>query len=153
MSANPQALLWFRPMGSGDLVTVADIEARSYTFPWSLGNFSDSLAAGHDCLLCLSSEMTVGYAVLMLAGPESHLLNITIDSAMQRQGYGAALLDHVVHVARSVRSEQLLLEVRPSNGSAKRLYQRAGFRVIGVRKGYYPAKFGREDALVMSLSL
>jgi len=153
MSANPKTMLWFRSMRPDDLDTVAQIEARSYAFPWTLGNFRDSLLAGHDCWLCLIAEEIVGYAVLMVAGPESHLLNITVDRELQRQGYGTGMLAHVVQRARGGGADQLLLEVRPSNGSAKRLYQRAGFRVIGIRKNYYPARIGREDALVMSLSL
>jgi [ribosomal protein S18]-alanine N-acetyltransferase len=153
LSANPEPVVWFRTMRPEDLDCVASIEGRTYAFPWTLGNFRDSVLAGHDCVTCLSGEAIVGYFVLMIAGPESHLLNITIDRDEQRRGYGSALLDQVVRRARKAGSEQLLLEVRPSNGPAKRLYQRAGFRVVGVRKNYYPARAGREDALVMSLSL
>lgn len=153
MSANPKPLVWFRTMRPEDLEYVAHIEGRTYAFPWTLGNFRDSVLAGHDCVTCGAADAIVGYFVLMVAGPESHLLNITIDRDEQRRGYGSALLEQVVSRARNAGCEQLLLEVRPSNGPAKRLYQRAGFRVVGIRKNYYPARAGREDALVMSLAL
>jgi len=143
----------FRPMREGDLASVIGIEQRSYDFPWTLGNFRDSLRAGYSCWTCRSHEGLIGYAVLMLAAGEAHLLNLTIDTYFHRQGHGTRLLEHVVSTARQYGARILLLEVRPSNAAGLELYARHGFRQIGVRRDYYPAQDGRESALVLALEL
>jgi ribosomal-protein-alanine N-acetyltransferase len=71
----------------------------------------------------------------------------------QRRGHGRALLAHLLDVARGHGARVLFLEVRPSNAAAQRLYAGFGFEQIGVRRGYYPAHGGREDALVFSIAL
>ena len=97
--------------------------------------------------------MMLGYAVLMPAVDEVHLLNISIDTEYQRQGVGAALLDEMLHVARGLNVQRVILEVRPSNLAALGLYRQAGFSELAVRRGYYPAANGREDAMVMEYRL
>ena len=67
--------------------------------------------------------------------------------------FGARLLRHAMSVARQAGAATLLLEVRPSNVKAVELYRHFGFAQIGVRRGYYPADGGREDALVMTHAL
>jgi ribosomal-protein-alanine N-acetyltransferase len=95
----------------------------------------------------------IGYAVLMLAAGEGHLLNLSIAAHAQRRGHGRNLLGNVVGVARSLDAKILFLEVRPTNEVGQRLYTGYGFKQIGVRRGYYPARRGREDALVLALDL
>ena len=138
-------------MGESDLEPVIEIEQRIYAFPWTLGNFRDSLRAGYSCWVCHGGEGLMGYAVLMLAAGEAHLLNLTIDSPFQRQGHGSRLLRHLVSTARDYGAQVLFLEVRPSNAAGLELYARHGFRRIGVRRDYYPAQGGRENALVLAL--
>lgn len=142
-----------RPLAEAHLDAVLDIERDIYEFPWTAGNFRDSLRAGYSCWSCLEDERLIGYAILMLAAGEGHLLNLSIAAQHQRRGHGARLLGHVVQVAREYGARVLFLEVRPSNVAGQRLYAAHGFRQIGVRRGYYPARDGREDAIVLSLPL
>jgi ribosomal-protein-alanine N-acetyltransferase len=89
----------------------------------------------------------------MLAVDEAHLLNLAVDPAHQRQGYGWCMLDWIARTMHEYGARSLLLEVRPSNLEAQRLYLAYGFEQIGVRRGYYPARWGREDAIVMRVPL
>jgi ribosomal-protein-alanine N-acetyltransferase len=136
-----------------DLEAVAAIEQEIYEFPWTLGNFRDSLAAGYSCWAARSPAGLIGYAVMMLAANEAHLLNLSIARAWQRLGHGNQMLEHVLGVARKECARAIFLEVRPSNPAARQLYERHGFAQVGVRKEYYPAANGREDALIFSLAL
>jgi ribosomal-protein-alanine N-acetyltransferase len=142
-----------QPLADGDLEAVLAIESGIYEFPWTLGNFRDSMRAGYSCWALYEDQRLIGYAVLMLAAGEGHLLNLSIAAAAQRRGHGARLLGHLVRVARDYGARVLFLEVRPSNAPAQRLYAAHGFHQIGVRRGYYPARDGREDAIVLSLPL
>jgi ribosomal-protein-alanine N-acetyltransferase len=150
MSAVLQAQLGFEPMCERDLEAVIEIEQRIYAFPWTPGNFGDSIRAGYGCWVYRSGAELLGYAVLMLAAGEAHLLNLTIDSRFQRRGHGSRLLEHLVRIAREYRARVLFLEVRPSNVAGLELYARHGFRQIGVRRDYYPAQGGHESALVLA---
>ena len=143
----------FEPMREADLRAVLDIEETLYEFPWTLGNFRDSLRAGYACWVIREARSVIGYAVLMLAAGEAHLLNLSVAAHSQRRGHGRRLLYHLAQVARDHKSRILFLEVRPTNEAGQRLYGGYGFRQIGVRRGYYPARKGREDALVLALDL
>ena len=140
-------------MRESDLRAVLEIEESIYEFPWTLGNFRDSLRAGYACWVMREGRHLIGYAVLMLAAGEAHLLNLSVASGSQRRGHGRHLLHSVVQAARSYKAKALFLEVRPTNAGGQRLYAGYGFRQIGVRRGYYPARKGREDALVLALDL
>lgn len=153
MSAVLQPRLEFAPMTAIDLDAVAAAEIPLYEFPWTRTNFSDSLAAGYSAWVMRVGQDLVGYAVMMLVIDEAHILNLSIAREWQRQGNGMRLLDFLIHTARLARVQTLFLEVRPSNSAARALYGRRGFRQIGVRRGYYPAAWGREDALVMTVRI
>jgi ribosomal-protein-alanine N-acetyltransferase len=141
------------PMREQDLAEVMRIETAIYTHPWTHGNFADSIRAGYDCRTWRVAGELVGYFVLMAAAGEAHLLNLSIAVKHQRSGHGGALLAEAALLARSLGARSVFLEVRPSNRAAQMLYTRFGFRRIAVRKGYYPASPGREDALVLTLPL
>jgi ribosomal-protein-alanine N-acetyltransferase len=143
----------FEPMSEADLRAVIEIEESLYEFPWTLGNFRDSLRAGYGCWVYSDGRRLTGYAVLMHAAGEAHLLNLSVAAHAQRRGHGRSLLDHVVGIARENEAKVLFLEVRPTNDVGQRLYAGYGFKQIGVRRGYYPARRGREDALVLALDL
>lgn len=145
----PGAELEFLPMAEADLDAVMAIEQMVHPFPWSRGNFVDSLLAGYACWVGRIAGRIVGYVVVMPVVDESHLLNISVDAAWQGRGLGARLLRHAMRVGRRGGAERLLLEVRPSNTAALRLYEHFGFVRIGVRRNYYPAAEGREDAYVL----
>ena len=138
----------FLAMSPRDLDEVVAIESSIYPFPWSRGNFADSMKARYSCWVCRLGVELIGYSVTMLAVDEAHLLNIGVAAARQGRGHGARLLRHAMHDAKMVGANTLLLEVRPSNEKAITLYRHFGFVQIGLRKGYYPAEGGREDALV-----
>lgn len=141
------------PMNVNDLDGVLAIENAVYPFPWTRGNFADSLAAGYSAWVCRIGGELVGYAVIMMVLDEAHLLNISVDQSRHGMGFGARLLRHAMSVARTLGARMLLLEVRPSNERALQLYKHFGFVRIGVRKAYYPAHDGREDALVLTHAL
>ncbi|HET6719997.1 MAG TPA: ribosomal protein S18-alanine N-acetyltransferase [Rhodocyclaceae bacterium] len=153
MSAPVAAAVSISPMGEADLDTVSALEADVAAFPWTRGHFSDCLKAGYSGWVLKVDEVIAGYAVLMMAVDEGHLLNIGIASSFQRRGLGAQMLEHVLARTRQSGGVSLLLEVRPSNDKALALYQRYGFGEIGRRKAYYPAHIGREDALVLRRAL
>jgi ribosomal-protein-alanine N-acetyltransferase len=140
-------------MRENDLDEVLAIENVIYTHPWTRGNFSDSLRAGYDCRTWRLQGELVGYFILMAAAGEAHLLNLSIAARRQRGGHGSALLREALDLARRRAARSVFLEVRPSNAAAQALYARFGFRRIGVRRAYYPAHFGREDALVYTREL
>ena len=145
-----------RPMTTADLGRVVAIERAAYSFPWSRGNFVDSLAAGYLCELLAdpASGETIAYFVAMVGAGEMHLLNLTVAPMWQGHGHGQALLDRLLHSCREHRLASLGLEVRASNRRARELYRRRGFAEVGRRGAYYPAAFGtREDAVLMSLQL
>jgi [ribosomal protein S18]-alanine N-acetyltransferase len=143
----------FFPMNENDLDAVAALEASLQPFPWSRGNFADSLVAGYSVwVLRLGGEL-IGFSVVMRVIDEAHLLTIGICERYQGQGYGARMLRHAMECARLGGASKLFLEVRPSNERAVELYRHFGFHQIGVRKGYYPAEAGREDALIFDKEL
>lgn len=153
MSAVLNQISRFRPMSFNDLEAVAAIEQTIYSFPWSLGNFRDSLHAGYSCWINEIDGEVVGYAVMMLAAGEAQLLNLGIAGPWQRLGLGRRFLQNMIKVARDYRASSMLLEVRPSNMAARRLYLDTGFQETALRKHYYPAHDGREDAVLMELPL
>ena len=153
MSAQLQPRWRFRPMVARDVTAVQAIEASAYSFPWTRGNFIDSLAAGYIAEVVVGDSGPAGYFVAMAGVDELHLLNVTVAPAAQGQGLGSLLLDAVQAHGEQLRLATLLLEVRQSNERARALYRRRGFAEIGLRRAYYPAMQGREDAVVMRLPL
>jgi ribosomal-protein-alanine N-acetyltransferase len=143
----------FAAMAEADLDAVAAAEARIYAFPWTRGNFADSLAAGHEAWLAEQGGRMIGYAVVMQVLDEAHLLNISVLPELQRGGRGSALLGHLWGRARQRAATRMLLEVRPGNLAGQEFYLRHGFVEIGRRRDYYPAHEGREDAIVMAREL
>ncbi len=155
MTAAPQpALPPLQPMRASDVDAVVAVEVRAYPYPWSRGNFIDSLAAGYAAKLARGEDGgLVGYFIAMPGVDELHLLNLTVAPEPQGRGHGGALLQAVVAQAAALPAARLLLEVRESNQRARRLYAGHGFAEVGRRRAYYPARHGREDAIVMSLAL
>ena len=141
------------PLGDADIDEMVAIENCIFPYPWTRGNFVDSVASGYSVWGCRVAGELVGYFVLMIAVDEAHLLNISVAGKRQRMGFGARLLEWAMTSAQQAGASSLLLEVRPSNRSALALYRQFGFRQIGLRRGYYPAAEGCEDALVLRREL
>jgi ribosomal-protein-alanine N-acetyltransferase len=147
--------LHFSRMEEADVEEVMRIELDAYPFPWSAGNFIDSVRGAYVCRVARdASGRMVGYFLMMMIIDEAHLLNITVDPGMHGRGYGLALLEHAVGLARDNQMTSIMLEVRPSNLRALSIYERYGFGRVGLRRNYYPAPHNaRENAIVMRLML
>lgn len=144
-------------MAARDVDGVLDIEKLAYSFPWTRGNFIDSLVAGYPAqvlhVLDAGQVSLGGYFVALVGVAELHLLNVTVAPDRQGQGLGCRLLNAVRDLGVAHQLEHLFLEVRHSNHRAQALYRRFGFAEVGLRRAYYPAAHGREDAVVMRLEL
>ena len=144
---------YYRLMREDDLQNIMPIEQAAYQFPWSESIFRDCLHAGYICWVMEVDHKLIGYAVLMIAIDECHLLNLCIDPELQNRGFGRRLLTKMIDCARECSANSAFLEVRPSNTFAVKLYESEGFNEIGVRKDYYPARKGREDAVIFANEL
>ena len=142
-----------RPMMEIDLPEVAAIEQASYAFPWSENIFRDCLRVGYTCRALDLAGRVIGYGVMSLGAGEAHILNVCVREEFRTVGFGRRLLEHLLERAAAAGVIEAFLEVRPSNLAAIRLYQRLGFEQIGIRRGYYQAPDGREDAIVLKLAL
>ncbi len=138
-----------RAMTRDDLAIVSAIEIAAYPHPWSRAHFADSLIAGYDAWIFERRDEVIGYAVVMWAIDEVHLLNLCVAVPHQGQGMGRRLLRWLTGDAAARGARGIMLEVRPSNLSALALYRADGFHEIGLRRGYYPAGSLREDAVVL----
>lgn len=142
-----------RLMRADDLDEVDAIERASYEFPWTRGIFADCLKAGHPCWVLCVDEVVAGYGILSVGAGEAHVLNICLGPDFRGRGLGRHLLERLLDVARWSGAQRVFLEVRPSNPLARALYASMGFAEIGRRPRYYPARDGREDAIVMALPI
>ena len=147
------AELILRPMERNDITVLAEIEAAAYEFPWELETFRSCFKVGYHCWIGERAREVVAYGISTIGAGESHVLNICVAPSWQGRGYGRAILEKLIAEATRFKADTMFLEVRPSNLSAIRLYQNMGFNEIGMRKEYYPARNGREDALVMARML
>ena len=151
MSEPPQILI--RDMGFDDVAMVAQLERRSYAFPWSDAIFRDCLRAGYYCCVAQLDHIVLGYAIMSSGAGEAHVLNLCVAEDYRCRGIGTQLLWHLLEFAKGLGVADVFLEVRPSNTTAIRLYQTLGFTQIGMRRGYYQAAEGREDAVVLRRGL
>lgn len=142
-----------RAMRELDIPRIMQIENEAYEFPWTAGIFSDCLRVGYHCLVLELGREICGYGVMSVAVGECHLLNICIHPVYQHQGLGTQLVALLLHRARDHKANTALLEVRKSNQAAYGLYLKMGFDEIGIRHGYYPARKGREDAIILAKAL
>ena len=140
-------------MQMDDLDAIMLIEPTIYTHPWTRGNFSDSLNSGYSAWVLEANQKIIGYALLMMVLDEAHLLNLSVAKSHQKQGLGRYLLEHMLQIAQNHKAANMFLEVRPSNISAIALYENLGFCEMAVRRNYYPAHDGREDAVLMGLAI
>ena len=143
----------FRPMRDQDLDAVVAIEQACYAFPWSRGIFKDCLCVGYSCWVMEADLEIHGYGIMTVGAGESHILNLCVRPKKHGMGFGTLLLRHLLEYAGKHHATITFLEVRPSNENAIRLYERAGFSIVGTRREYYPAGEGREDALILSRGL
>jgi [ribosomal protein S18]-alanine N-acetyltransferase len=152
MAIAPELLtpgLAIRPMRGQDVADVVAIERASYQFPWSDGIFRDCLRVGYVCRVVTQSRAITAYGVMSFGAGEAHILNLCVAEPYRCRGVGGRLLAALVERASAAGMSEAFLEVRPSNTAAIRLYQGLGFEQVGMRRGYYQAVGGREDAAVL----
>jgi [ribosomal protein S18]-alanine N-acetyltransferase len=138
-----------RPMNELDVPMVVEIERAAYQFPWSEGIFRDCLRVGYVCRVVDVEGETAGYGIMSVGAGEAHILNVCIHDEYRGRGFARKVLVYLLDRARTSGMYEAFLEVRPSNTAAARLYHSMGFEQVGVRRGYYQASVGREDAAVL----
>jgi ribosomal-protein-alanine N-acetyltransferase len=146
-------LLGMRPLLASDIEAIMTLETLCYEFPWTRGIFLDSIRGGYACWGYFLGGRLIGYGVMSMAAGEANILNICVHPQMQGQGLARRLLQRLFTQARKQNSDTLFLEVRASNKVALGLYESLGFNQTGLRRGYYPARSGREDAILLALAL
>lgn len=142
-----------RPMGKADIDAVMAIELSVYTYPWTNRIMADCMRVGYHCSIGEVDGVLASYCIMSTGAGEAHILNLCVAEEFQRRGLGQLLLTNMLDEAKEEGIEDIFLEVRPSNVAAIELYERLGFNQMGTRKDYYPAKNGREDAVILALNL
>ncbi len=142
-----------RAMKNADIDRVYAIELIAHRAPWSRNILSDCVFVGYDCrVLEIKNETKVELASYMICRYNDnicHILNLCVAPALQGRGYGQMLLQDVIDSPAQPTVESFLLEVRPSNAAALRLYQKMGFQQVGLKPGYYRDEQGVEDAVLL----
>ena len=150
MNEQMSALVEVRTMSYSDLKPVITVEEKAYPHPWTLGIFRDCLRIGYNAWVMTLDKEIIGYGIVMLSPGEAHILNICIEPNFQKKGLGRYLLRFMLKKSMQTDVDMVLLEVRRSNEAAQQLYASEGFHELGVRKAYYPADNGREDAIILA---
>ncbi len=145
--------LWIRPMTAQDLEQIMHIELAMYPFPWTRRIFEDCLRVGYRCHVGEVEGNLAGYGVMSTGASEAHVLNLCVAGEFQRRGLAREMLSLLLDEADKLEVRDVFLEVRPSNVAAITLYEQMGFNQVGLRKDYYPAEEGREDAIIFAFSL
>ncbi len=151
LNAAPE--IGIRPMTEVDVPDVFALERASYQFPWSEGIFRDCLRVGYVCRVLTARSRIIGYGVMSVGAGEAHVLNLCVADDHRCRGLGRRMLGYLLERGAAAGMSEAFLEVRPSNTAAIRLYQAVGFEQVGMRRGYYQAVGGREDAAVLRLTL
>jgi ribosomal-protein-alanine N-acetyltransferase len=136
-----------------DVPVVMALENRVYPHGWTEGIFLDCLRVNYSCWVLEQQGEIIGYGIMSVAVGEAHILNLVIAPGFQGKGLGRDTLLHLLQTGKRHGGETAFLEVRASNHVAIRLYETSGFNQIGLRPDYYPAKKGREDAVIMARDL
>jgi len=136
-----------------DLDGVIKIENRCHLTPWTNKNFIDSYDAKNLFKVLKNETDIIGYYIALFALDECELLNITVKSNLQKKGFGQLLIEDLLNECRKKNIVNIFLEVRKSNSLAIRLYENNGFNEVGVRNNYYQNRDGKEDAILMGLTI
>jgi ribosomal-protein-alanine N-acetyltransferase len=128
---------------------VMAIEREVYPRPWSPSLFISEMSELHNraYLVAKIGKEVVGYGGVICYGDEAHVTTIAVSPEYHRRKIGTRVMYELLRSAIEMGARAVSLEVRMSNWGAQRMYERFGFRPVGVRKGYYQET--GEDALVM----
>ncbi|KPV56276.1 alanine acetyltransferase [Paenibacillus sp. A3] len=142
-------VMLFRTMHTDDIPVICEIEQESFATPWTAGAFYNELTSNNFAkYLVLEYEGEIaGYGGMWLIMEEAHVTNIAIREKYRGRKLGERLLVEMQQTAVFYGALRMTLEVRPSNLIAQRLYEKMGFRSVGIRRGYYTDN--KEDAIIM----
>jgi len=148
--ARPPLKLRIEPMRVDDLDAVHAIEQASFSTPWPAHAYRSELESNRlaTYLVARVGDTVVGFAGMWLMVDEAHVTTFAVHHAWRRQGIGQRLIVGLLDLALERRASEMTLEVRLSNLGARRLYEKYGFRPVGLRPRYYSDD--REDALIMT---
>jgi len=147
---NPAAPCLVRPATGKDVYGMSVIERLSFGEPWLENSILGDLELEYsDYVVCENDGFILGYAGLHRILEEGHITNIAVHPSVRQRGVGSAALAELMRRAGEEGIGSFTLEVRAEDEAAINFYEKHGFRTEGVRKGYYPAATGREDALIM----
>lgn len=141
----------FSPYGAADAAEAAEAEKICFSVPWTTDDFRAALESGYMGVVAREGETLAGYGFIMRAADEATLENLAVMPRFRRAGIGGAITEMLLHVAEADGARVCFLEVRASNEAARRLYEKAGFREISVRRDYYEKP--TEDAVIMKKEL
>lgn len=144
-------MITFRKMVKEDAAGVEIVEKASFGMPWSRQSFWEA-AVNKDAyyLLALDENEIVGYAGTWLVADEAHIMNVAIAPMHRTMGLGRKMMVELIRIVKGKGITAMTLEVRPSNTVARKLYEKMGFKSVGLRKGYY--EDNKEDAMIMWLT-
>lgn len=144
-------MITFRKMVKEDAAGVELVEKASFGMPWSRQSFWEA-AVNKDAyyLLALEEHEIIGYAGTWLVADEAHIMNVAIAPIHRNMGLGRKMMVELVRIVKEKGITAMTLEVRPSNTVARKLYEKMGFKSVGLRKGYY--EDNKEDAMIMWLT-
>ena len=154
MNNPPPPRLMLIPMNPTHLNQVMDIEKESFPEPWPRRLFEAEIIhplALPLCAITLPALEVAGYICLWLDDAEAQVQNLAVQKSRRRAGIGGFLLAGALKEMLNRGYDSISLEVRPSNAAARSLYRKFGFRLKGVKPGYYPDN--QEDALLLRLDL
>tara|TARA_A100001015_G_C14927186_1_gene686874 strand:+ start:156 stop:605 length:450 start_codon:yes stop_codon:yes gene_type:complete len=134
-----------------DLSELLRLETACFSYPWRKNHFLESFRHSDMVFLVTCENCNIGYSVFRFILDECEILSLGIEPECQSRGYGTQLIEFCMQKARENNCKKLFLEVRVSNLPAQRLYEKIGFKSIGLRKNYYQGSEGREDAIVMGV--
>jgi ribosomal-protein-alanine N-acetyltransferase len=140
-----------QPLNEQHLSVMMAIEVSANAFPWSEQNMSSCFGARYFHFGMFDQAQLVGFYIAEMAGPDFTLMDIGVNPQYQGKGIASQLMAHLVEQSQTRGAENIFLEVRASNQAAIHLYNKVGFCEMGIRKNYYPAATGNEDAILMGL--
>jgi [ribosomal protein S18]-alanine N-acetyltransferase len=147
-----------RPIEAEDVPVVSEIARANMPYPWSRQTFADCMKSDYHGWLVSCGDtglanQVMGYVMTLAQLDECQILNICVRSAQRRKGYALALMQQAIDFSWQQKLRRVFLEVRVSNRNAIAFYRQLNFQQVGLRRDYYPADNGREDALLLALRL
>ena len=141
-----------RPMTKEDCVQVAAIEATSFSVPWSLKAFTETVEKENFRYFVAEEEgEIIGYCGFLFVLDEAEIPNVCVKSSARKRGVGKQMMSVLMEEAKKLGMAVLYLEVRESNTPARALYKSLGFEDNGIRKNFYEHPV--EHAVLMSKTL